>query len=140
MGDFVYLKVSPLRGTRRFKVKGMLALRYIGPYQIIAKKGKVAYQLELPEQLSDIHNVFHVSQLKKCLRVPEEQTRMEDSERGKDLAYAEHLVEILEVVEKQTRNRVYRLCKVRWSNHTEGEATWERKDLLKTEYPQLFCN
>jgi hypothetical protein len=66
-GDFVYLKVSPMRGTRRFKVKGKLAPRYVGPIQIIDCKGKVAYQLELPPQLSDVHDVLHVSQLKKCL-------------------------------------------------------------------------
>jgi hypothetical protein len=66
-GDFVYLKVSPMRGTRRFKVKGKLASRYVGPFKIISRKGEVAYQLELPPQLSDVHDVFHVSQLKKCL-------------------------------------------------------------------------
>jgi hypothetical protein len=67
LGDFVYLKVSPMRGTRRFKVKGKLAPRYVGPFKIIDCKGEVAYQLELPPQLSDVHDVFHVSQLKKCL-------------------------------------------------------------------------
>jgi hypothetical protein len=72
VGDFVYLKVSPIRGVRRFGVKGKLAPRYIGPYQILARRGEVAYQLNLPENLSVVHNVFHVSQLKKCLRVPEE--------------------------------------------------------------------
>jgi hypothetical protein len=61
VGDFVYLKVSPMRGTRRFKVKGMLAPRYIGPFKIVDRKEEVAYQLELPPQLSDVHNVFHVS-------------------------------------------------------------------------------
>jgi hypothetical protein len=67
LSDFVYLKVSPMRGTKRFKVKGKLAPRYVGPIQIIYRKGEVAYQLELPPQLSDVHDVFHVSQLKKCL-------------------------------------------------------------------------
>jgi hypothetical protein len=67
VGDFVYLKISPMRGTRRFKVKGKLAPRYVGPFKIIDRKGEVAYQLELPPQLSDVHDVFHVSQLKKCL-------------------------------------------------------------------------
>jgi hypothetical protein len=70
--DFVYLKVSPIRRVRRFGVKGKLALRYVGPYQILAKRGEVAYQLSLPEDFSAVHDVFHVSQLKKCLRVPEE--------------------------------------------------------------------
>jgi hypothetical protein len=65
IGDFVYLKVFPMRGTRRFKVKGKLAPRYVGPFKIISLKGDVAYQLELPLQLSDVHDVFHMSQLKK---------------------------------------------------------------------------
>jgi hypothetical protein len=72
IGDFVYLKVSPMRGTRRFKVKGKLAPRYVGPFKVIDHKEEVAYQLELPPKLSDVHDVFQVSQLKKCLRVPEE--------------------------------------------------------------------
>jgi hypothetical protein len=63
VGDFVYLKVSPMRGTRRFKVKGKLAPRYVGPFQILDHKGEVAYQLELPPQLSDVHDMFYVSQL-----------------------------------------------------------------------------
>jgi hypothetical protein len=67
--DFVYLKVSRMRGTRRFKVKGKLAPRYVRPFKIISHKGEVAYQLDLPPQLSDVHDVFHVSQLKKYLRI-----------------------------------------------------------------------
>jgi hypothetical protein len=61
VGDFVYLKVSPMRGTRRLKVKGKLAPGYVGPFQVLDRKGEVAYQLELPSQLSDVHDVFHVS-------------------------------------------------------------------------------
>jgi hypothetical protein len=72
VGDFVYLKVSPMRGMKRFKVKGKLSPCYIGPFKILERKGEVAYQLELPDSLSDVHDVFHVSQLKKCLRVSEE--------------------------------------------------------------------
>jgi hypothetical protein len=68
----LYLKVSPIRGIKRFEVKGKLAPRYIGPYQIQARRGEVAYQLSLLENLSAVHDVFHVSQLKKCLRVPEQ--------------------------------------------------------------------
>jgi hypothetical protein len=67
VSDFVYLKVSPTRGTCRFKVKGKLAPRYVGPFKIVDRRGEVTYQLELPPQLSDVHDVFHVSQLKKCL-------------------------------------------------------------------------
>jgi hypothetical protein len=67
VGDFVYVKVSPMRGLHLFKVRGKLALRFIGPFKILEKRGEVAYQLELLSQLSDVHDVFHVSQLKKCL-------------------------------------------------------------------------
>jgi hypothetical protein len=69
VGDFVYLKVSPMRGLHHFYVRGKLAPRFIGPFKILENRGEVAYQLELPPQLSDVHDVFHVSQLKKCLRV-----------------------------------------------------------------------
>jgi hypothetical protein len=84
IGDFVYLKISPMRGTHRFKVKGKLAPRYVGPFKIVNRRGEVAYQLELPSQLSDVHDVFYVSQLKKCLRVPEEQLPMEELDLGGD--------------------------------------------------------
>jgi hypothetical protein len=70
-GDFVYLKVSPMRGVKRFQMKGKLAPRFIGPYPVISRVGLTAYRLELPESMSDIHNVFHVSQLRKCLQVLE---------------------------------------------------------------------
>jgi hypothetical protein len=73
VGDYVYLKVSPISGFKSFGVKGKLAPRYIRPYQIQARRGEVAYQLSLLESLSAMHDVFHVSQLKKCLRVPEGQ-------------------------------------------------------------------
>jgi hypothetical protein len=87
VGDFVYLKVSPIRGLHRFKVQGNLTPRFIRPFKILEKRGEVAYQLELPPQLSDVHDVFHVSQLKKCLHVPEEQIPMEDLDTKEDLSY-----------------------------------------------------
>jgi hypothetical protein len=77
VGDFVYLKVSPMRRLRRFKIQGKLAPRYIGPFKILEQRGEVAYQLGLPPQLLDVHDVFHVSQLRKCLRVSKEQISLE---------------------------------------------------------------
>ena len=134
----MYLKVSPIRGTRRFQVRGKLAPRYIGPFKIIKKVGTVAYRLELPEEMSDIHNVFHVSQLKKCLRVPEEQVPMEVMDLQPDLQYQERPIKILDVATWQTRRTAVRFCRVQWSNDTESEATWKRKDDLKKEFPYLF--
>jgi hypothetical protein len=139
VGDFVYLKVSPMRGLRRFMVRGKLAPRLIGPFKILEKRGEVAYQLELLSHLSDVHDVFHISQLKKCLRVPEEQLPLEDLD-AKDLSYQEYPVKILETSERVTRNKRIKMCKVRWSHHTEEEATWEREEELKTEFPRFLSD
>jgi hypothetical protein len=89
-----------MRGLHRFKVRGKLAPRFIGPFKILKKRGEVAYQLEFPSQLSNVHDVFHVSQLKKCLRVPEEQLPMEDLDAKEDLSYQEYPVKILETSER----------------------------------------
>jgi hypothetical protein len=132
--------VSPIRGVRRFGVKGKLAPRYIGPYQILARCGEVAYQLNLPENLSAVHNVFHVSQLKKCLRVPEEQLPVEGLEVQEDLTYVEKPTQILETADRVTRRKTIRMCKVRWNHHSEEEATWEREDDLMAKYPELFAS
>jgi hypothetical protein len=139
-GDYVCLKVSPMRGTKRFKVKEKLAPRYVGPFQVMARRGEVAYQLQLPENIADVHPVFRVSQLKKCLRVPEEQAPLEESHISNDLTYPEHPVRILDEAEKRTRSKVWRMYKVQWSNHTEDEATWESEEFLRTEYLHLFEN
>jgi hypothetical protein len=131
VGDYVYLKVSPIRGIKRFRVKGKLAPRYIGPYQIQARRGEVAYQLSMWVSLSVVHDMFHVSQLKKCLHVPEEQLPTEDLEVQEDLTYIEKPTQILETAYRVTRRSTIRMCKVKWGHHSEEEATWEREDDLK---------
>ncbi|WVZ71088.1 LOW QUALITY PROTEIN: hypothetical protein U9M48_019712 [Paspalum notatum var. saurae] len=138
--DHVYLKVSPMRDIRRFNMKGKLAPRYIGPFKILEKKCEVAYRLELPPSLSGVHDVFHVSQLKKCLRMPEEQTPLEGLEVQEDLTYTEHLMKILDTLERNTRNKKIKMCRVQWSHHTEAETTWERENELKAACPALFAN
>jgi hypothetical protein len=140
IGDFIYLNVSPMRGTCRFKVKGKLAPRYVGPFRIVDRRGEVVYQLELPPQLTDVRDVFHVSQLKKCLRVLEEQLPMEELDLGGDLTYSERPVKILDMAERVTRNKIIKMCKVQCSHHTEDEATWEHEEELRADYPELFLS
>ena len=134
----MYLKVSPMRSVKRFNLKGKLAPRYVGPFKIQKRRGEVAYQLELPDSLSGVHDVFHVSQLKKCLRVPEEQIPLEELTMKDDLTYEEFPVKILETAERVTRSRIIKMCKVQWNRYSEAEATWEREDELRKIYPQLF--
>jgi hypothetical protein len=133
VGDFVYLKVSPMRGLHHFKVWGKLTPRFIGPFKILEERGEVAYQLELPPQLFDVHDMFHVSQLKKCLRVP-----IEDLDAKEDLSYQEYPLRISETSERVTRNKKIKMCKVKWSHHTKDEATWEREEELKAKFPCFF--
>jgi hypothetical protein len=90
--------------------------------------------------LLDVNNVFHVCQLKKCLRVPEQQLPMEDMCASEDLSYQEDPIKILEIFERFIRNKKIKMCKVQWSHHTEVEATWEREEELRTEFPNFFCD
>jgi hypothetical protein len=106
----------------------------------LEKRGEVAYKLELPPELSDVHSVFHVSLLKKCLRVPEEQIPMEDLDAKEDLSYQEYPIKILEMSKRVTWNKRIKMCKVQWSHHTEEEATLEREEELKAEFPSFFSD
>ena len=99
VGDYVYLKVSPMKGVQRFGVKRKLAPRYVGPYPIIEKNGRVAYKIELPYEMRAIFNVFHVSQLKKCLRVPEEKVSLRNVKLKSDLSYEERPVRVIDTRE-----------------------------------------
>jgi hypothetical protein len=106
-------------------------LRYIRPFRILEQKGEVACQLELLERLAYVHDVFHVSHLKKCLRVLEEQLHMEDLKMQDDLTYMEQLVVNLDIANWFTHSQVVKICNVTWSHHTLDEATWEREDDLR---------
>ena len=127
-----------MKGAHRFGIKGKLAPRYIGPFTILERRGKVAYQLELPPNLSQVHDVFHVSQLRRCFKDPIRAVDHEVLELQQDLSYKEQPVRILDQAERRTRQKAIKFLKVQWSHHSEDEATWEREDRLHEEYPALF--
>jgi hypothetical protein len=137
-GEQAYLRVTPLKGTHRFGIKGKLAPRYIGPFHILARRGEVAYQLQLPPNLSQVHDVFHVSQLRRCFKDPIRAVDHEMLELREDLSYPEYPICILDQAECRTRQKSIKFLKVQWSNHSEDEATWEHEDRLREEYPAFF--
>ena len=109
------------------------------------RMGEVAYKLELPEGLLGVHDVFHVSQLKKChaemADIPLRDTLpLEAIQLDNDLTYEEKPVKILEFASRVTRNKVIKFCKVQWSHHTEDEATWEREDDLRKDHPHILSS
>jgi hypothetical protein len=138
VGDFVYLRVSPTRGVQRFGVKGKLAPRYVGPFEILEVCGPVAYHLQLPPQLAAVHNLFHVSQLKKCVKIPTEIIESQAIEIEPDLTYIEHPIRILDIKERSTRRKTIRMYKIQWDHHTEEEATWETESYLQHNFPDFF--
>jgi hypothetical protein len=131
----VYLRVSPMKGVHRFGVKGKLSPRYTGPFKILSQSLGVAFELELLKQLSKVHNVFHASQLRKCMKALEETVSYEDVELQADLTYVEKPSKILAENWKQLRNRDIKYCKVQWKHHSEREATWEKEEDLRAAYP-----
>jgi hypothetical protein len=138
VGDFVYLRVSPVRGVQRFGVKGKLAPRYIGPFEILEICGPVAYRLQLPPQLAAIHNIFHISQLRKCVKIPTKIIDSQTIEIEPDLTYAEYPIRILDTKERSTRRETVRMYKIQWNHHTKEEATWETESYLQRNFPNFF--
>jgi hypothetical protein len=136
-GELAYLKVSPTRGVKRFGIKGKLSPRYTGPFQVLSRKGEVAYQLKLPKSLSKVHDVFHISQLRRCVKDPIK-VKHSDIELKDHLSYVEKPIKILDESWKQLRNRAIKFCKVQWKNHPIREATWEKEEDLRRSYPSLF--
>jgi hypothetical protein len=136
-GDHVYLKVSPMKGVKRFGVTRKLSPRYIGPFQILEKCGKVAYKLVLPPSLAGVHDIFQVSQLKKCLKAPVDVVLPEVAPLDTDLTYPECPIKILDQKSRVTRRKTIKFYKIQLSNHTEEEATWESEDLLCSHHPDF---
>jgi hypothetical protein len=123
VGNHVYLRVSPMKGVKRFGVKGKLAPRYIRPLPILEKCGTVAYKLDLPPSLTRVHDIFHVSQLKKCLKAPVDIVLSEVTPLEADLSYPERPIKVLDQKDHITTCKTIMFFKVQWSNHSEEEAT-----------------
>ncbi|GJS03515.1 reverse transcriptase domain-containing protein [Tanacetum coccineum] len=138
VGDRVLLKVSPWKGVVQFCKKGKLAPRYVRPFEIVECVGPVAYGLKLPQELSCVHDTFHVSNLKKCLAEPDVQVPLDEIEIDENLRFVEEPIEIVERDVKKLKVRRIPLVKVRWNSRQGAEYTWEHEEQFWKKYPHPF--
>ncbi|KAM6587457.1 hypothetical protein CsatA_010062 [Cannabis sativa] len=140
VGDHVFLRVTPRKGlsVKRFGKRGKLSPRYVGPFQILDRVGSVAYRIALPPSLSGVHNLFHVSQLRKYVSDPSHVLSYETLGLQEDLSYNERPVKILDQKDRILRNKTITLVKVLWRNSVVEEATWELESDMREQYPELF--
>lgn len=136
--DWVFLKVSPMKGIMRFGKKGKLSPRYAGPYRIIQRISQVAYKLKLPPEMSLVHPVFHVSMLKKVVGDPSTIVLVEIIEVNEELSYEEVPVAILDRQVRKLRNKEFASVKVLWRNQQVEEATWEVEEEMRKKYSHFF--
>jgi hypothetical protein len=126
-----------MKDMKRFGVKEKLSPRYIGPFPILGRCGTMAYKLELPSTLVGVHDIFHVLQLKKCLKAPMDVVLPEVAPLASDFTYPEHPIKILDQKSRVTRRKTIKFYKIQWSNHTVEEATWESEDFLCSHHPEF---
>jgi hypothetical protein len=138
VGDHVYLRVSPMKGVKRFGVKGKLAPRYIGPFPILEKCESMAYKLDLPPFLAGVHDIFHVLQLKKCSKTPMDVVLPEVTLLEADLSYLKHPIKVLDEKDSVTRRKTIKFFKIQWSNPSEEEPTWKSDDFLRSRHPDFI--
>ncbi|KAI0498751.1 hypothetical protein KFK09_019643 [Dendrobium nobile] len=137
VGDFVYVKVSPMKGVSRFGRVSKLSPRYVGPFEILERIGKSTYRLLLSDQMSDVHNVFHVSILRKWISDSEKKLSADEVEIQENLRYEEEPELILAYDIRNLRSKQIPMVKVQWKHRTAREATWEESD-MRQAYPYLF--
>ena len=138
VGEHVFLKVSPLKGSLQFGKKGKLSPKYIGPFEVLQKIGPVAYRLTLPPTLQGIHDVFRVSQLRHYIPDPGHIISYQPLQLKENLTYVEEPIQILERQDRILRNRRIPFVKVLWWHHKTADATWEPELEMQKKYPQLF--
>ncbi|KAL0561166.1 hypothetical protein IC582_001586 [Cucumis melo] len=137
-GDVVFPKVAPMKGVLRFVKKGKLSPRFVGPFEIQERIGPVAYRPALPLSFSAVHDVFHVSMLRRYVADPTHEVDFDPLQVCENLSYEEQPVEVLAREVKKLRSREISLVKVVWQNHGVEEATWEREEDMRAQYPELF--
>ena len=136
----VFLKVAPMKGVMRFRKKGKLSPRFVCSFEILKRIGKVAYELALPPTLARVHNVFHVSMLRKYILDPSHVLNYELLKIKDNLTYKEVPIQIIDWKDQVLRTKTISLVKVLWKNHTVEEASWEQEDEMKLNYLELFSN
>jgi hypothetical protein len=127
-----------MKGVHHFGIKEKLAPRYIGLYPIIDKYELTSYHVELPSKLPGVHNVFHVSQLKRCPKPPVNVVIEDTIPLESDLTYKTYTTKILDQQDRVTHNKTTRFYKVQWNGHFKDEAMWKREDFLRSNYPDLL--
>nr|GFB32683.1 putative reverse transcriptase domain-containing protein [Tanacetum cinerariifolium] len=138
VGDQVLLKVSSWKGVMRFGKKGKLAPRYVGPFEILEKISHVAYRLRFPEELSSVHDTFHVSNLKKCLAYANLHVPRDEIKVDKTLRFVEEPIEIIDHEVKSLKRSKIFIVKVRWNSKRSSKFTWESEDHMKVNVHDTF--
>ncbi|XP_073152871.1 uncharacterized protein [Henckelia pumila] len=137
-GDHVFIRVAPLKGVMRFGKKGKLAPRFVGPFEILDRVGTLAYRMAFLPNLAGVHNVFHVSMVRKYISNPSHVLNLEPFQISPHMTYEERPDQIMERQERRLRNKTIPMVKVKWLNHSDEEATWETEADIRTRYPELF--
>ncbi|XP_076933094.1 uncharacterized protein LOC143598882 [Bidens hawaiensis] len=138
VGDKVLLKVSPWKGVVRFEKKGKLSPRFVGPFEVLERIGTVAYRLRLPEEMKGIHDVFHVSNLRKCLADETLAMPLKDVEINENLKFVQQSLQVEDFQVKKLKRRKLKLVKIRWNSQRGPEFTWELESEMRKKYPHLF--
>ena len=138
VGDHVFLKVMPKRGMVRFGKRGKLSPRFIGPFEIFARVSIVAYRLALPPSLSGVHEVFHVSMLRRYTPDLAHVVDLGEIEVDMNGTFEEGPVCIMDSRDQVLRRNTVRLVRVLWQHRGVEESTWEREDTMRATYPFLF--
>ncbi|GJZ11106.1 putative reverse transcriptase domain-containing protein [Tanacetum coccineum] len=137
--DKVMLKVSPWKGVIPFGKRGKLISRYIGPFKVLAKVGTVSYRLEIPQQLSKVHDTFHVSNLKKCLSDESLVILLDEVQIDDKLHFVEEPIKIMDREVKRLNQSRIPFFKVQWNSRRGTKFTWEHEDQFQKKYQHLFA-